>query len=346
MADDADPTLPQTPKRRRWWLVILQWTVVGLAFAWLIGSGRLSPNDLRLAENAARWIAAGLALIGVTTLLEAIRFHVLARGAELDVPFRTSFRLYMAGLFVNAFGPGGIGGDVVRTGWLMAATGRKASALACAAMDRAVGLFGLLNVGLVSLAMAWRTMKDTKPLEGIDNLMAGLVGAGFVGIGVVLVGGRRAAEWLAACGWPGTRMAARFIEAGLLYKRNWLSVGAGYLLSLAIHSVSIVALYAFGRSLALEAAPALVSTGVAAPITFLVNTLPVPGGGLGVGESAFGVLMERLPAADGGKFQNGAMMFLAYRLGLTVWQATGAFFCLGGWRRDAPVQNNAGAKVG
>jgi len=229
---------------------------------------------------------------------------------------------------VNAFGPGGIGGDVLRTGWLMTATGRKASSLACAAMDRVVGLFGLLNVGLVAIAAAWRTMDDTGPLEGIDAVVAGLVAAGFVGIGVVFAGGRRAADWLAARGWPGTRMAARFIEAGLLYKRNWLSMGMGYLLSLAIWSVSIVALYAFGRALLLEVAPSLVSTGVAAPITFLVNALPIPGGGLGVGEAAFDVLMARLPAAGGGAFRDGAMMFLAYRLGMTVWQASGAFFCL------------------
>ena len=216
----------------------------------------------------------------------------------------------------------------------MALTGRKASSLAAAAMDRAVGLFGLLNVGLVALAMAWRTMDNPgTALEGMDIVMAGLVMGGFVGIGVVVVGGRRAADWLAARGWPGTRIASRFIEAGLVYKRNWISVGIGYVLSLAIHTLFIFSLYAFGRSLALDAPPSLVSTGVAAPITFLVNALPVPGGGLGVGEAAFGSLMERLPAADGGEFHGGAMMFLAYRLGQTVWQAAGAFFCLGRMRR-------------
>jgi uncharacterized membrane protein YbhN (UPF0104 family) len=58
------------------------------------------------------------------------------------------------------------------------------------------------------------------------------------------------------------------------------------------------------------------------PLAMIANTVPVPGGGLGVGEAAFATLLE-LWTADGPVVTGGAAIFLAWRLLVVIWGLVG-----------------------
>jgi biopolymer transport protein ExbB len=86
---------------------------------------------------------------------------------------------------------------------------------------------------------------------------------------------------------------------------------ACFALSIALQALGVVALWATGRMLARETPISLAHTFFAGPIAFVANTLPTPGGGLGVGEAVYEEALA-LCAADGGPFARVAAAGLAH----------------------------------
>jgi hypothetical protein len=134
-----------------------------------------------------------------------------------------------------------------------------------------------------------------------------------------LVQGGRFARLLAghpAVGAP----VLRFAEAVLLTRHRLPLLGALLLLSMASQAVTVFALWALGR--ALDAPPTLPQLFATVPVAMVVNALPMPGGGLGVGEAALATLLERF-TVDGRAVTGGASLFLAWRVWVVVWGLLG-----------------------
>ncbi len=111
---------------------------------------------------------------------------------------------------------------------------------------------------------------------------------------------------------PGGRHLMRLIQAVLMYRDHSRTLALCFLLSLGLHLCNLGSLYVISRALPLAPRPELLHILFAAPLSFLVNSVPVPGGGLGVGENALDFLLGqcrlRGQAVDGG-----AEIFLVWR---------------------------------
>ncbi|MBN1334329.1 MAG: flippase-like domain-containing protein [Deltaproteobacteria bacterium] len=142
-------------------------------------------------------------------------------------------------------------------------------------------------------------------------------------------GGRlaRLVEGLPSVGAP----VRRFVDAVLLARHRLPLVGLLFLLSVASQSVTVLAIWAIGR--ALDAPPTLAQLFATVPVAMVINSMPVPGGGLGVGEAALATLLERF-TVDGRAVTGGAALFLAWRVWVVAWGLLGlpAFLA----RRRAP----------
>ncbi|MFH1462822.1 MAG: lysylphosphatidylglycerol synthase transmembrane domain-containing protein [Pseudomonadota bacterium] len=303
--------------------------VVLVALVWLVRTGRL---DLRaLADLRPGLAAMGAVLVLMPFLITFYRLSVVLRAVGAPVPVRAVYRIGFIAGFFNTFMPGGLGGDLVKVGYLIRLTGDGARATAAVLLDRVLALVSVLAIGGVSLLVFWPTLQSSAGLRGLALLVA--LGLGGIALGVLvavpLLSSRRVEAGLAPDGWlrallteriPLGRLVLRLVEAARLARAHLGLLGAMVLLSVVSQGCSIASMYLFSR--ALELPPTFGQIIAAAPLAFLANTLPVPGGGLGVGEAAMASLLE-LFARDGAPATGGALIFLAWRLWVVIWGLLG-----------------------
>jgi uncharacterized protein (TIRG00374 family) len=107
----------------------------------ILGAFKKNPGLLVLAVGCYFLLAFGT----------GVRWFVLMRAVGLEVSFRKTFKLHMVGLFFSSVLPGGTGGDLAKGYYLYQdhESGRKSFALTSIAMDRAIGLYGIILLGMI-----------------------------------------------------------------------------------------------------------------------------------------------------------------------------------------------------
>jgi uncharacterized membrane protein YbhN (UPF0104 family) len=178
---------------------------------------------------------------------------------------------------------------------------RLAALLTCLAAGLLAGgasLWGAYNGAVLSPPLA---------LGLIAALAAGAVAA--VLLPSLLPGGRLAE--LTRTHLPFGTALVRFAQSILAYRRRagqLVLAGGG---SVFIHAAVVGAVFATARALQHPATAAQIF--FAGPPAMLANVLPVPGGGLGVGETAFAELLRLCRTPEGEVLRGGAAVFLAFR---------------------------------
>ncbi len=105
-----------------------------------------------------------------------------------------------------------------------------------------------------------------------------------------------------------------FIKSLLEYQNNLGTLAISMILSLFTHGTNMTALYFFSRAVDLEQAPSFADIFFAAPVAFVANALPVPGGGAGIGETVFNELLELCRSDAGLPIVGGASIFVLWRV--------------------------------
>ena len=72
-----------------------------------------------LANADKLWLLAGIAVYGLVELVAGVRWQLLLRIQGIDLSWSRVFKLLLIGVFFNFFIPGGTGGDVVKTFFLL-----------------------------------------------------------------------------------------------------------------------------------------------------------------------------------------------------------------------------------
>jgi uncharacterized protein (TIRG00374 family) len=128
-------------------------TALGLLL--LVRAVNVPAAARQLVEVHPGWIAAGIALTGLSIALGMLSWAVLLRGSCPRLECRALVSLYLRALFVGQLLPGGVGGDAVR----VVETGRRTGtgrALAAVVGGRLAGALGIALWG----AVAALTMRD------------------------------------------------------------------------------------------------------------------------------------------------------------------------------------------
>ena len=353
--------------------------------SWLIGSGKLSLDHLRITWESAPDMALAAALTLLALAIAPLRFHVLLLATNIRLHFVDVLRICFIGVFLNTFMLGGLGGDVVRFAYVARASGERAGTAASLMADRACGMLSVFFLGAVVLAMSYQDVLATESLHNIavavfgalvvviscvavsvvalarrrvwSGLIAWLLTVIGSGAGIYLItGGQLAAIWageaaedvvrrrvvavllgncvltllcliiMPSC-QPGRTIAeflsnnvplgakaVHLIQTLLLYRRRLGPLAAALCISLVAQFLATLSIFMFSRALPLEAPPRVEHVFFAAPIAFLANTLPVPGGGLGVGEAAFDQVLSHCRTTGGSPVVGGASVFLLWRV--------------------------------
>lgn len=127
--------LDTLPRLERWGLV------------WRLGPAQLLAT---LVQVQPGWLAASIALWGVTIVLGAWRWHLVLRAQGLDIGLRRTLEISFIAHFFNSFLLGSTGGDLLKAYYAARVTKHlKTEAVTAVFLDRILGLFGMLAFAVV-----------------------------------------------------------------------------------------------------------------------------------------------------------------------------------------------------
>src|SRR5262245_46769197 len=126
--------------RSDWRLALLKLLVSGSLVTLVVR--RFSIEGLRSELASTHWAAllVPLGLVIVANILGAVQWHWLLRAAGVAPGFLPALRAYFAGLFLNNFMLGNIGGDVFKIYSLGRGSGDVARVAGATIVDRMVGV--------------------------------------------------------------------------------------------------------------------------------------------------------------------------------------------------------------
>ncbi|MFT5497120.1 MAG: hypothetical protein ACI9TH_002526 [Kiritimatiellia bacterium] len=201
------------------------------------------------------------------------------------------FRYTMISNTFNLVMPGALGGDLIRSLYIMKeAESHRASNLLGMLVDRVVGLFSILLLGTICGFLA----------PGLDQKgsfvlgMGGLFILGMLGAALAMNEGfnQLLGRILRRFGALGARLIGLldiWAGAASYYRSNRGRVTLGILICFVMHLVSFLAVYLLARNLNLPIG--FLSLSIITAISWLITTVPLSFGGLGVRELSFVVLL-------------------------------------------------------
>jgi uncharacterized protein (TIRG00374 family) len=248
------------------------------------------------------WTLAGLASVGISIWLSALRWEVLLRGQDHPVPSAEVMRVTVVSNFFNITSVGVIGGDAYRVLALMQRPGaRRLPIMVSVMLDHLLGMLGL-SILFLSCRFAFDDRIDSLSVEvrtilqGFEIFMGGSLI--FVILSVISFTphlynwGEK--QWPRLLGYAPLKNFANACDA---LRRDWRGSLVASLLSILLfgfHFLSFhCAIFAVGGK-----AP-LMEVMAAMPIVDTVAGLPISVSGLGVREKTFETLIHGLTGLPG-----------------------------------------------
>lgn len=237
------------------------------------------------------FIAFALLLYTGCQWLSCLRWQVILRATGHAAGIADLLRSYFAGMFLNIFLPGALGGDVYRVYRVARQSGDAEAAFVSVFLERFTGLAAMALLALLGLPAAFRLLGSWDVLLLFLGCVAALAG------GVLLIASRtllgRAGPWLRRLRLGGLAgRLARVQDLLRVFARHrgalLLSVG----LSLGLQLVIVAYHYLIARQLRVEVS--YLEMLVFIPIVSVIPLLPVSLGGLGVKEGLWVYLFSRV----------------------------------------------------
>ncbi len=285
-------------------LTALQLCVTCGVLVWLFHDGARRQEMARALSRAdGAWILTGIAVYGLVELLAAWRWQGLLRVQGIVLARGRVFTLLLIGLFFNFFLPGGTGGDVVKIYYLIKeAPGRGAGAVLSVLMDRIIGLFALIFMSGVFIAIRWHWLTSTPATAHLVFVALLILGVSVLAIGFSFV--------VTAFGIV-HRLPARFpcrdklgeLALGYgLFARAWRTSAQALGTSFVTHTGYFFTFYCAARAYAAPgvATPTFKQLCVIMPLVNAITAIPISIGGLGVRESLFQDFLNALVGVDKG----------------------------------------------
>ena len=250
------------------------------------------------------YLVAGLAITSVGMVLATWRWQCVLNALELPQPLPPLLSHYMAGLFVGNFLPSTVGGDVLRTRRLSAATHEPEVSFASVVIERLTGWIVLPVLSLLAFTInrgLLRFGRSSTTALVITLATLAALGAVLLAAGSSKIGGRLAGHgsWLRFLG-----AVHLGIDRLRRHRRLTLKVLlAGFAYQLVVVAAAWLTARALGVHLSSTAALAFV------PIVAIVQVLPISVGGLGLREQAFSLFLHPLGVPTGRAVALGLLLY-------------------------------------
>ncbi len=284
------------------------WTAATLPADW-----KLRPGFFSLVAGMS-WPSFALSVGMWLTLLVIVgyRWTLLLAAAGVPTGYGRAMRLCFIGYFFNNVMPGLTGGDLVRA--VLVTRGleeHRARAAMSVLVDRFIGLFGLLAIGvLVLLFVDFSDSADPRRLGQVKWAVVLVFLGGIAGVRAYLSPTLRRLFRLDALiqKLPMADKFQRLDEAILVYRGHRGRVAVAFLLSMVLQAAGVMAFWAMGQ--ALGAGLALADNFAVYPVVQTISSVPVAPAGWGYGDFLFGKFFQGF----GSTFTLGVAVSVIFRL--------------------------------
>lgn len=286
---------------------------------------------LRVLGGNWLWTLAGLASVGISIWLSALRWEVLLRGQQYPVPSGEVMRVTVVSNFFNITSLGVIGGDAYRVLALMKRPGaRRLPIVVSVMLDHLLGMVGL---GILFLAcraafhdrLSTLSTEVRTILQGYEMFMNGALF--FVFLSAVSFTphlynwGEKQWPWML-----GYAPLKNFANACDALRRDWRGSLVSVLLSTLIFGFHFLSFYC--AIFAVGGVAPLMEVMAAMPIVDTVAGLPISVSGLGVREKTFETLIHGLTGLPGATAISASLV--GWLMGVVWGVFGGVLFLLGG----------------
>jgi uncharacterized membrane protein YbhN (UPF0104 family) len=196
-------------------------------------------------------------------------------------------------MFYNQFLPGGTGGDIIKSYYLLKETpDKKAGALLAVVFDRFIGLVALVAITGTLIGLRYDFLSQTAETRNLLWLLLVVLSASILALlSTFVVSGFNLSHSLPEK-FPGREKLIEISAAYHLYAHHWpatlVAFGASIVAHLATFTTFLCAAYALG------AAVPLVDFFAVMPVERTISALPISLAGIGWREKVFQIMLNGL----------------------------------------------------
>jgi len=256
------------------------------------------PNRRAQMAEAIRgaqyhWVVLGILAYVVVEVAAAFRWHVLLKVQGIQLSFLRLSGLFLIGMFYNQFLPGGTGGDIIKSYYLLKETpDKKAGALLAVVFDRFIGLVALVAITGTLIGLRYDFLSQTTDTRNLLWLLLFLLGTSILTLlSTFVISGFNLFHWLPEK-FTGREKLIEISAAYHLYAHHWratlVAFGASIVAHLATFATFLCAAYALG------AAVPLVDFFAIMPVERTISALPISFAGIGIREKILQIMLNGL----------------------------------------------------
>ncbi len=275
-------------------VTIFQLSVTVGVLYWVYHDPNRRAQMVEALRNAEyRWVFMGLLAYAVVEGAAAFRWHVLLKvqNIRLSIPRLTG--LFFIGLFYNQFLPGGTGGDIIKSYYLLKETpDKKAGALLAVVFDRFIGLVALVAITATLITVRYDFLSQKPETRNLLWLLLFLLSTSIAFlVATFVISGFKLFHFLPAH-FPGRDKLIEIFAAYHLYAHHWratlMAFGASILAHLATFTTFLFAAYALGVRVPLVDFFAIM------PVERTISALPISFAGIGLREKILQIMLHGL----------------------------------------------------
>jgi uncharacterized protein (TIRG00374 family) len=281
-------------------ITLFQLTVTIAVLYWVYHDPNRRAQMAEAIRNAQyRWVILGILAYVVVEVAAAFRWHVLLKVQGIHLNVLRLSALFLIGMFYNQFLPGGTGGDIMKSYYLLKETpGKKAGALLAVVFDRFIGLVALVAITGTLIGLRYDFLAQTTETRNLLWLLLFLLGVSILTLlSTFVISGFNLFHWLPEK-FAGREKLIEISAAYHLYAHHWratlVAFGASLVAHLATFATFLCAAYALG------AAVPVVDFFAIMPVERTISALPISFAGIGIREKILQIMLSGLcgvPAA-------------------------------------------------
>ena len=256
------------------------------------------PNRRAQMAEALRhahysWVVIGILAYVVVEIAAAFRWHVLLKVQGIHLSFWRLSGLFLIGMFYNQFLPGGTGGDIIKSYYLLKETpDKKAGALLAVVFDRLIGLVALVAITGTLIGLRYDFLSQTTETRQLLWILLVVLSASIAGLLTTFVITGFNLFHLLPEKFPGREKLIEISAAYHLYARHWratlVAFGSSIVAHLATFTTFLCAAYSLG------AVVPLVNFFAVMPVERTISALPISFAGIGLREKVLQIMLNGL----------------------------------------------------
>ncbi|MBO0695343.1 MAG: flippase-like domain-containing protein, partial [Verrucomicrobia bacterium] len=239
------------------------------------------------------WVAMAVLAYAVVEIAAAFRWHVLLMVQRIRLTLPRLSGLFLIGMFFNQFLPGGTGGDIIKSYYLLKETpDKKAGALLAVVFDRFIGLVALVAITLTLIGMRYDFLAQKTATRNLLWLLLALLSISVLTlVSTFVISGFNLFHSLPEK-FPGRDKLIEISAAYHLYAHHWratlVAFGASLVAHIATFTTFLCAAYALGVRVP------VVDFFAVMPVERTISALPISFAGIGLREKVLQIMLSGL----------------------------------------------------